>query len=196
MTINSHILVGLRQGAHISQCLTKGQTREDLVSYLEGDEQLVDMWISFLNNDHWIEWSQGNGWSFTAKGKLWSDKLSLSTTLPDHDELSMLHDSAEEAFGLIKSALLESGIEPNLWSMLRFLLDHAEEPPFNFSIRVESGNFTLVIASDSGDGHTLVFVKELLSLIFQEMAGVGVDVSALSENAIKLRARTQGPNKV
>jgi hypothetical protein len=190
MTINSNILVSLRQGAYISQCLTKGQTREDLVSHL-GDEQLVDTWISFLNNDHWIEWSQGNGWSLTAKGKIWSDKLSLLTTLPDHDELSLLHDSAKEAFGLIKNALSESGIESNLWSMLKFLLDHAKEPPFNFSVRVEDGNFTLVITSNSDNGHNLAFVKELLSLILQEMAGVEVDVSVLSENVIKLRARTR-----
>lgn len=194
VTINAHLLAGLRQGAYISQRLANGQTREDLVFSLDVDEQLVDMWISFLRNDQWIERREGK-WLLTTKGKLWTDKLLLLTTLPDQDESSLLHDSAERAFGLIKNALSEAGIEPNLWSMLGFLLNYAKEPP-NFSIQLENGNFTLMIKSDSADGHTLVFVKELLSLIFQEMAGVEVDVSLVPENAIKLRARTHGPNKV
>lgn len=190
VTINAHLLAGLRQGAYISQGLANGQTREDLVFSLGVDEQLVDMWMSFLGNDHWIERREGK-WLLTAKGKIWTDKL-LLTTLPDQDESSLLHGSAKRAFGLIKNVLSESGIQPNLWSMLAFLLNYAKEPP-NFSVKLENGDFTLVITSDSDDVHTLVFAKELLSLIFQEMARVEVDVSLLPENAIKLRARTRVP---
>jgi hypothetical protein len=187
--INSHILVGLKQGAYISQRLANGQTREDLVFSLGVNEQLVDMWISFLKNEQWIEWREGK-WLLTAKGKIWTDKLLLFTTLPNYDESALLHDSAKQAFGLIKNALSESGIHPSLWSMLRFLLDHAKEPP-NFSVQLENGNFILVITYDSESVHTLVFAKELLSIIFQEMSGVEVDVSLLPENTIKLRPRTQ-----
>jgi hypothetical protein len=51
-----------------------------------------------------------------------------------------------------------------------------------------------VIASDSDSDSNSQFVRELLSLIFQEMAGVKVGVSVLSENAIKLCVRIQGSN--
>jgi hypothetical protein len=134
MTIHSHKLVGLKQGVYISQCLAEGQPREDLVSAFEGGEQLVGMWISFLENTRWIEGSQGNGWSLTARGKVWNDKLSLFAELPDDDERRQLRGFAKEAFGVIKDALSESNIEPNLWSVLTFLLKHAKEMPFDYSV--------------------------------------------------------------
>ena len=77
MMINPLELLGLRQAFYISRCLTGGQCKEDLVLAFGGDGQLVDMWISFLRHNHWVE--EGfTGWVLTAKGKTWKGKISVS----------------------------------------------------------------------------------------------------------------------
>ena len=64
-------LVGLKQAAYVMECLVKGQSEEEIVRTIGGDEQLVTMWISFLKHNHWITETMG-GWSTTAKGVAWS----------------------------------------------------------------------------------------------------------------------------
>ncbi|HEU4605112.1 MAG TPA: hypothetical protein VFS46_02620 [Nitrososphaera sp.] len=66
-------LAGLKQATYVMQCLIKGQSKEDITVALGNDEQLVNMWISFLRHNHWID--EGlNGWSITAKGRTWCGK--------------------------------------------------------------------------------------------------------------------------
>lgn len=64
-------LVGLKQAVYVMECLVKGQSEEEIVRTISGDEQLVTMWISFLKHNHWIAETNG-GWSSTAKGVAWS----------------------------------------------------------------------------------------------------------------------------
>ena len=66
-------LVGLKQAAYVIECLTKGQSEQQIIIALGGDEQLLRMWISFLRHNHWME-AGVNGWSITTKGALWIKK--------------------------------------------------------------------------------------------------------------------------
>ena len=73
-------LAGLKQAAYVMECLVIGQSKEDIVRRLEGDKQLVDMWISFLRHNHWIE-ETVKGWSITTKGAAWSRNAKSSQTV-------------------------------------------------------------------------------------------------------------------
>ena len=66
-------LAGLKQATYVMQCLTKGQSWQEIAMSLGGDEQLVTMWISFLKHNHWITETK-EGWFTTAKGIAWSSK--------------------------------------------------------------------------------------------------------------------------
>jgi hypothetical protein len=52
-----------------------GKTEQEIIVALEGDEQLVKMWIGFLVHNRWIEKPNGK-WFATAKGKVWAEKYS------------------------------------------------------------------------------------------------------------------------
>lgn len=71
-------LRGLKQAIYVMECLIKGQTKEQIVRTLEGDEQLVTMWISFLRHNKWMEETSGI-WSTTLKGAKWSNRMSAQT---------------------------------------------------------------------------------------------------------------------
>jgi hypothetical protein len=53
--INPLRLHGLRQAIYILKCLEKGQTEQEIIKYFEGDSQLVELWINFLLDIHWIQ---------------------------------------------------------------------------------------------------------------------------------------------
>jgi hypothetical protein len=55
--------------------MVKGQSKEQIVRTLEGDKQLVTMWISFLKHNKWMEEASGI-WSTTLKGTKWSKRMS------------------------------------------------------------------------------------------------------------------------
>jgi hypothetical protein len=60
-------LAGLQQAAYVMSCLVNHQNKEEIVKMLGGDEQLFEMWKSFLKYNQWIE-SEMEGWSMTTKG--------------------------------------------------------------------------------------------------------------------------------
>jgi hypothetical protein len=64
-------LSGLKQASFVMQCLTEGQSSEEIAASLGGDMQLVAMWISFLRHNHWMI-ADDKGWAVTAKGARWS----------------------------------------------------------------------------------------------------------------------------
>jgi predicted transcriptional regulator len=67
-------LAGLKQATYIMQCLTTGQSGQQIAMALGGDEQLVSMWVSFLRHNHWIM-KKREGWSVTSKGEEWTKKI-------------------------------------------------------------------------------------------------------------------------
>lgn len=78
-TLNEPVrLSGLKQAVNIMDCITAGQTKDQIAIALGGDVQLVEMWLSFLQHNHWMIEGAG-GWSVTAKGAMWS-KSELAKT--------------------------------------------------------------------------------------------------------------------
>lgn len=61
---------------YVPQCLDRGQTRKQIVEALNGDEELLDVWTSFLMQYDWVEQQSGSEkWSGTPKGREWYDKI-------------------------------------------------------------------------------------------------------------------------
>ena len=73
-TINPVEIVGLKQAAYVMECLTKGQNGDEITRMLGGDEQLVDMWVSFLKHNQWMTETM-QGWSMTVKGAMWHKRF-------------------------------------------------------------------------------------------------------------------------
>lgn len=72
--INPVQLAGLRQAVYVMGCLARGHSEEEIMRMLGGDEQLVDMWKSFLKHNQWVTESI-KGWSITPKGTMWSTRV-------------------------------------------------------------------------------------------------------------------------
>ena len=50
--------------------LEDGMHEGDIIEQFGGDEQLVQLWISFLLHNRWMEHPDGK-WEATEKGKMW-----------------------------------------------------------------------------------------------------------------------------
>jgi len=81
LAVNSAGLGGLKRAVYVLHCLDRGQTRKQIVEALNGDEKLVDVWISFLMQYDWIEQqNESNEWSVTPKGREWHEEISRTLT--------------------------------------------------------------------------------------------------------------------
>jgi len=76
LAVKSARLGGLKKAMYVPQCLDRGQTRKQIVEALNGDEELLDVWTSFLMQYDWVEQQSGSEtWSVTPKGREWYDKI-------------------------------------------------------------------------------------------------------------------------
>ena len=76
LAVKSASLGGLKKAMFVFQCLERGQTMKQIVEALNGDEQLVNVWISFLMQYDWIEQhSDSDEWSVTPKGREWYKEI-------------------------------------------------------------------------------------------------------------------------
>lgn len=73
--IDLHPPAGLKQAIYVMECMIEGQTKDQIARSLEGDEQLVTMWIFFLKHNKWMKETSGI-WSTTLKGTEWSNRMS------------------------------------------------------------------------------------------------------------------------
>ncbi len=73
-------LAGLKQADYIMHCLVEGRGKAQIVRALNGDDQLVTIWISFLKHNHWMVEVDGI-WTTTAKGLAWSRAISSRKVL-------------------------------------------------------------------------------------------------------------------
>jgi predicted transcriptional regulator len=76
LAVKSAGLGGLKKAMYVLQCLDNGQSRKQIVESLNGDEKLVDVWISFLMQYDWIEHqNESDEWSVTLKGREWYEEI-------------------------------------------------------------------------------------------------------------------------
>ena len=64
---------GLAQALHVLKRLDEGKSRDEIVKEFDGDEQIVEIWTSFLAHNGWMSHPDGR-WEVTAKGKMWIEK--------------------------------------------------------------------------------------------------------------------------
>jgi hypothetical protein len=63
---------GLHQAVFVLEQLCKGHSRDKVIEDLNGDQQLVDMWMNFLIHNQWvIRDIHSEEWVLTEKGKRW-----------------------------------------------------------------------------------------------------------------------------
>jgi len=71
-------LGGMKTWMYILQCFYKGQSRKQIVKAMNGDGELVDVWISFLMQYDWIEQqNESDEWVVTLKGREWYEKHTI-----------------------------------------------------------------------------------------------------------------------
>jgi hypothetical protein len=68
-------LTGLRQAIYILNKLKLGMGKSEIIKDFKGDEQLVNIWLSFLLHNHWIEQEELGQLVATEKGKQWAKRL-------------------------------------------------------------------------------------------------------------------------
>jgi len=91
----------------------------------------------------------------------------------------IINEAAKSAFDLIKDSVLFMKHSYNLWTVLAVLQEYMRVSNINSDHRIESGGrHVFVIQHDLGENWSL-FTKELLSLIFENLANVraGVDIT-------------------
>ena len=72
-------LRGLMQAVYVSECLCLGFTQEEIAGKFNGDTQLVDMWVSFVRHNHWVDYDiKTHRWSMTSKGERQACDIQLS----------------------------------------------------------------------------------------------------------------------
>ena len=76
LAVKSASLGGLRNAVYVLQCLERGLTRKEVVEHFENDEQLVDVWLSFLLQYRWVEQvDELDEWVVTTEGKKWREDI-------------------------------------------------------------------------------------------------------------------------
>jgi len=82
LAVKSADLGGLKKAIYVLQCLDRGQTRMQIVEALNDDEELVDVWFSFLMQYDWIKQNgDSDEWSVTPKGREWCEEISRTLFL-------------------------------------------------------------------------------------------------------------------
>jgi hypothetical protein len=72
-------LTGLKQAAYVMGCIVRNDSEEQITRMLGGDEQLFDMWKSFLKHNQWMTETM-QGWSVTSKGAMWGKRVGSAGT--------------------------------------------------------------------------------------------------------------------
>jgi hypothetical protein len=86
-------------------------------------------------------------------------------------------EAAQGAFDIMKDSVLFMKKQYNIWTLLSVLQDYMKVSGINSDHRIESGRkHVFVIQHDLGENWSL-FTKELLKLIFENLAKVRTDVN-------------------
>lgn len=94
---------------------------------------------------------------------------------PFRDQI--IKDAADAAFNIMKDAVLFMKKQYNIWTVLSVLQEYMKVSGINSDHRIESGRkHVFVIQHDLGESWS-IFTKELLKLIFENLAKVRAEVN-------------------
>lgn len=97
---------------------------------------------------------------------------------PYRDEI--VKQAAEIAFGIMKDSVLFMKKDYNLWTVLAVLQDYMKVSGVNSDHRIEDGRKHVFIIQHELGEHWSLFTKELLRLIFENLAKVRAEISITS----------------
>jgi hypothetical protein len=101
---------------------------------------------------------------------------------PYRDEI--VKSAAQIAFGIMKDSVLFMKKQYNLWVVLSVLEEYMKVSGINSDHRIEGGRkHVFIIQHELGENWSL-FTKELLKLIFENLAKVKVDASVTPNTTI------------
>ena len=96
----------------------------------------------------------------------------------------IIKDAAQLAFGLMKDSVLFMKRQYNLWVVLSVLEEYMKVSGIKADHRIEgSRKHVFIIQHDLGENWSF-FTKELLSLIFQNLANVTAEISTTSNTTV------------
>ncbi|NOJ27540.1 MAG: hypothetical protein DA330_05970 [Nitrososphaera sp.] len=96
----------------------------------------------------------------------------------------IIKQSAQIAFGLMKDSVLFMKKQYNLWVVLSVLEEYMKVSGIKSDHRIEgSSKHVFVIQHDLGENWSL-FTKELLSLIFENLASIKADIGVTSNTTV------------
>lgn len=97
---------------------------------------------------------------------------------PYRDEI--VKQAAEIAFGIMKDTVLFMKKDYNLWTVLAVLQEYMKVSGVNSDHRIEDGRKHVFIIQHELGEHWSLFTKELLRLIFENLAKVRAEISITS----------------
>ena len=96
----------------------------------------------------------------------------------------IIKEAAEIAFGLMKDSVLLMKKQYNLWVILSVLEEYMRVSDIKADHKIEAGRkHVFIVQHELGDNWSL-FTKELLTLIFEDLAKVRIDCSITSNTVM------------
>ena len=90
-----HVDSALGTALHILRCINEGQSRKEIIQSLDGNDQLVSVWIQYLKAISWLkEDAQGNLLaSEDGKSRIQQYEMATSSKLQDTDIIARQNES-------------------------------------------------------------------------------------------------------
>ena len=110
------------------------------------------------------------------------DNIGIKDIEPYRAEI--LKSAAQIAFSIMKDSILFMKKQYNLWVVLSVLQEYMKVSGINSDHRIESGRkYVFVIQHELGENWSL-FTKELLTIIFENLDNVKVEVSVTANTTV------------
>jgi hypothetical protein len=101
-----HMDSALGTALHILRCINEGQSRKEIIQSLDGNDQLVSVWIQYLKAISWLkEDAQGNLLaSEDGKSRIRQYEMAISSKLQDTDIIARQNESDKYQEEIIHSS--------------------------------------------------------------------------------------------
>jgi hypothetical protein len=108
--VTSSKLSGLKCAVYLLDCIIRDESKTEIVRKFDGDEQLVDMWMSFIRHNYWIAQKNGSNhqWVMTEKGRKWARKL-LSESIDVRLNLLISKETCDKIMNHMIEKQIEKG---------------------------------------------------------------------------------------
>jgi hypothetical protein len=174
------------QADYVSRCLASGFTKKELTMAFEGDEQLVDLWSTYLRH------SNASTMLLMADGQTNEEQpvAGLDARHLQQDGAAQ-NELTSAVFEAIKHRISDQNVAPNLWNTFLYLLENFKSAKYDgIDTEIESST-SWRMAFEIEYEYRAEFVKRMFSLLFKEMSRLKVEASTMGNKAISLSVRME-----